>query len=260
MNIVDIIIPFTVALFIISVGVVLLYQNFQKNLIALELEKAELEARQRDELLQNSIMVQEEERKRIAQDLHDDLGAVISIIKMNLMLMRQKQNENVVADDPAGNVQNLINLSETAMASVRNISHQLMPPQLEAFGLLKSIESVVDQINQLGEIEVHFVFKPDWPFVKWPVALSIYRIIMELFNNTLKHALARNVFLEFDCLNGNLIIKFSDDGTGFPDGLDAGGGLGLVSIDARARAMNGRFDYGNGAEKGIAVILTIPFN
>jgi signal transduction histidine kinase len=259
MNLIDIIIPFTVTLFIVAVGVVFLYQNFQKNLMALELEKVAIEAKRRDELLNNSIMVQEEERKRIAQDLHDDLGAVISILRMNLKLMSQKQDTVDMNGAPIGSIQNMISLSETAMASLRNISHQLMPPQLEAFGIVKSIESVVGQINQSGVIMVHFVLKCEWPFIKWPVALGIYRIIMELTNNTIKHAHAHNIFLEFNYLNSYLIINFNDDGIGFPDILNIERGLGLTSMEARARAMNGRFDCHNGPEGGVEAILTIPY-
>ncbi|TFF37482.1 sensor histidine kinase [Mucilaginibacter psychrotolerans] len=258
MNLVDVIIPFTVVLFTISVGVVLLYQNFQKNLMALELEKAAIEAKQRDKLLQNSIMVQEEERKRIAQDLHDELGAVISIMKMNLTLIRQKQYDAGINDEVTSrNVQNLIDLSESAMASVRNISHQLMPPQLETFGLVKSIESFIWQINQSGNIKVLFTHEAEWPVIKWPVALGIYRIIIELINNTIKHAQAHNIFLEFNYLDENLIINFKDDGIGFPDTLEAGQGLGLISMDARARAMNGRFSYSNGPDSGIIAKLSV---
>lgn len=262
MNLVDVIIPFTIALFVIAVGVVFLYQNFQKNLVQLELEKAELRSKQQDELLRNSIMVQEEERKRIAGDLHDEIGAVISIVKMNLILMRQTQESSLAVAPPISGIQNLINLSDTAITSVRSISHQLMPPQLEAFGLIRTIESVVDNINQSGGIRVDFRLKSDWPVIKWPVALGIYRIIMELINNTVKHAQASHILLEFDCLNGGLMINFEDDGTGFPETAETqkGSGLGMGSMEARARAMNGQLTYSNGIDKGIIAILTIPHN
>lgn len=260
MSSIDAIIPFTIILFIIAFGVVFLYVNFQKNLIEVELEKAELKSAQQDELLRNSIMVQEEERKRIAGDLHDEIGAVISIIKMNLMLMRQKQEGAQADNNAVASIRNLINLSETAISSVRNISHQLMPPQLEAFGLVKTIESVTGQINQSGEIKVSFNVKHDWPVISWPVALGIYRILMELINNTLKHAKAANIFLEFDYLNGSLTVNFEDDGIGFPETVQTQSGLGLTSMEARARALNGRFEYGNGLERGITATITIPHN
>ncbi|WP_448700659.1 sensor histidine kinase [Mucilaginibacter sp. AW1-3] len=258
MNSVDAIIPFTIILFIIALGVIFLYVNFQKNLIEVELEKAELKSIQQDELLRNSIMIQEEERKRIAGDLHDEIGAVISIIKMNLMLMRQKQGAVQTNSATAEGIQNLINLSETAISSVRNISHQLMPPQLEAFGLIKTVESVIDHINQSGEITVNFIVKCEWPVIEWPVALGIYRILMELINNTIKHAKAGNIFLEFDYLSGDLIINFEDDGLGFPEAIPNQSGLGLTSMEARARALNGRFEYGNGDERGTKATITIP--
>lgn len=259
-NLVDIIIPFTVVLFIIATGVVLLHQNFQKNLVELELEKAELKSIQQNELLQNSIMVQEEERKRIAGDLHDEIGAVVSIIKMNLMLMRQKQQGTPTDNHDVKDIQNLIKLSETAISSVRHISHQLMPPQLETFGLVKTIESVIDHVHQSGKLRINFIVKCEWPEIQWPVTLGIYRIIMELINNTIKHAQADNISLAFDCLNGALVINFEDDGLGFPEGTHPQSGLGLISMEARARALNGQFECSNGVERGIKATIIIPDN
>jgi signal transduction histidine kinase len=258
MNGIEMIVPFTIILFIIAFGVILLYTNFQKNLIALELEQAQLKSLQQDELLRNSILVQEQERKRIAGDLHDEIGAVVSILKMNLILMRQKHEQTSKDIQQVKDIQNLINLANTAISSVRNISHQLTPPQLEAFGLVKTIESVISNINQSGNLRVDFSVKCEWPIIEWPIALGIYRIIMELINNTIKHANANYILLAFACTNQNLVVTFEDDGNGFSDTSPLNAGLGLISMESRAKALNGQFAYQNGKENGISAILHIP--
>lgn len=260
MNLIDFIIPFTTALLVITFAVVLLYQNFQKKLVELELEKTSIEAKQRHELLQNSIMVEEQERKRIAQDLHDDLGAVISIIKMNLMMMKKKQWPAEKDGPYTINIENLIGLSTTAIESIRNISHQLMPAQLELFGLVKTVMSVIENVNRSGGLKAEFIVKSEWPVLKWDVSLGIYRMIMELVNNTIKHAHADYMLLTFEYTNKNLIICFEDDGIGFQDPSQSETGLGLMSLKARAKVLYGQFDCRNGAKKGIKATITIPID
>src|SRR5687768_5964963 len=88
--------PLVVIIFIIGAGVVLLYLHFQKNLVSRKLEQETLKNLHQTDLLRSSIQVQEEERKRIAQDMHDELGAVLSIMRMNIVMMEQQNKD---ADD-----------------------------------------------------------------------------------------------------------------------------------------------------------------
>src|SRR5476651_1867436 len=193
-SLIDILIPFTIVLFIIAVGVVLLYTHFQKNLYRQELDKAALKSAQQQELLINSIFIQEEERKRIAADLHDELGGVISIIRMNLVLIQGKvKKKESLAPDLITAVESLISLSESGISSVRNISHQLMPPQLESFGLIKTLEYFIDTINTSGKLTICLSVKNEIPALEWPVTLGLYRISMELIGNTIKHAGAKKI-------------------------------------------------------------------
>ena len=87
---IDVLIPLMVIIFIIGVGVVLLYQHFQKNLFIHKLKQETLKANYHNDLLRSNIKAEEEERKRIAQDLHDEMGAVLSIMRMNLVLLEHK--------------------------------------------------------------------------------------------------------------------------------------------------------------------------
>ncbi len=259
-SLIDIIIPFTVVLFIIAVGVVLLYARFQKNLFRQQLDKANLKSAQQEGLLRNSIFIQEEERKRIASDLHDELGAVISIIRMNLVLMQQKvKKKEAVAPDLAGAVDSLISLSESGISSVRNISHQLMPPQLETFGLIKTLEGFIDTINAAGKINISLSVKHELPDLEWPVALGLYRISMELISNTIKHAGAKKVEIQFDQDDGYLLLHYRDNGKGLAITDEGKTGMGFKNIDARTSALKGTITYGNANDKGFTALLKLPF-
>ncbi|EHQ25987.1 sensor histidine kinase [Mucilaginibacter paludis] len=259
-SLIDVIIPFTVVLFIIAVGVVLLYTHFQKNLYRQELDKAALKSAQHEELLRNSIFVQEEERKRIATDLHDELGAVISIMRMNLVLIQQKFKErDTVGPDLLSIVENLVNLSESGISSVRSISHQLIPPQLETFGLVKTLEYFIEKVNASGKINIYLWVKNELPDLHWPISLGLYRIIMELIGNTIKHAGANKITIEINYDSDFLLFNFNDDGRGidFANGHQIG--MGFKNIEARVMALKGTFEYGNNIDNtGFKAFFKLP--
>lgn len=239
-SIAEVIIPFTIILFVIATGVVLLYQNFQKNLYQHQLDKAAIKVLQKEELLGNSILVQEAERKRIASDLHDELGAVISIIRMHLsvILLKEKKSDNAALTE---SIQNLINLSETAIHSVRNISHRLMPPQLETFGLIKTLHTFAETINRSEHIFLTVDVKTSFPQLDWMANLGLYRILMELINNTIKHANATTIVIAMECLDDSIQLTYTDNGKGLPGDAISATGMGFKNIEARTQALKGRF-------------------
>jgi signal transduction histidine kinase len=158
---------------------------------------------------------------------------------MNLLMLQQ--NENIAAGNSIGN---LIQLSETAIAGVRSISHQLMPPQLEAFGLAKTLESVITNINNQSGISFNYHLGDNLHLLPWPVSLGCYRIVMELINNTLKHAEAHTINMAITLDANSLSCHYNDDGKGLPQNMKTDC-LGLISIEARANALGGIFEYGN---------------
>lgn len=258
LNIVETILPMTIIVFIIAIGVVLLNQHFHKNLFEQKLKQESLKILYQNELLRSSIHIQEEERKRIAQDLHDELGAVLSIMRMHLMVIEQQ----IIEEDTKTRtgIENVRQLSESALSSIRSISHQLMPPQLEKFGLIKTLEAVTDQINRTGKIHICLTALCDMPIVTWVISLGYYRIIMELINNTIKHANATVIDLNILCNAFDIQCKYTDDGCGIniENGSD---GLGLKSIEGRVTALNGIFKWGNNENaKGFYAFIEIPID
>jgi len=250
---IDMLLPLLLIIFIIGVGVVLLYQHFQKNLYIQKLKEETLKTNYQNELLRSSIEAEEGERKRIAQDLHDELGAALSIMRMNIMMLEQKNND---AGNNLSGLANVRQLSETALASVRNISHRLMPPQLESFGLLKTLEAVIEQINGAGSLSVELIPLCALGDLSWTMDLTLYRVIMELINNTIKHSGASQAKIEFSDAGTHLKCVYTDNGRGLPE--QSNRGLGLKSIEGRMRAVEGSLEYGNNIGGGILVTITIP--
>jgi signal transduction histidine kinase len=249
--------PLAGIVFIIAVGVVILYQHFRKNLYRQMLEQEELKNRHHHDLLRSSIEVQEEERKRIAQDMHDELGASLSIARMHLLqLERQYADQGEIMQKGLTSVRSLI---ETALSTMRRISHELMPPQLETFGLVKTLEDVALQLNQINGIKLKVEVAADIPRLSWNVTLGMYRVIMELINNTLKHAEASEIGIAFCLEEGCFTFTYSDNGKGLPvDGFYKG--LGHKNAEARINSMGGHFTLDNEEATGFKIVIRIPVN
>jgi len=252
LSFINTLLPLVGVLFVITMGVILLNQQFQKNLYRQQLEREELKNLHQQQLLQSSIHVQEEERKRIAQDLHDELGAALSIARMHLVQLEQNQS------DPELNkaLQTVRLTTESALAAMRRLSHELMPPQLESFGVVKTLDSVCDQINSADKIKIHLEASDDLP--RWPAAieLTLYRVAMEMINNTIKHAQAQNIHLVLSQNTEGVQFTYSDDGIGIKK--DVTYGLGFKNMEVRVKAVGGTLDTSTTSNSGFRADLYIP--
>lgn len=225
-----------------------------------ELEKAkdllELEVKyfHQRKLLIAIVETQEEERKRISKDLHDELGAVLSITRMFLI---QARDSNKSIKEIKENLREACELTENAMSTMRRISHELMPPQLEKFGLIKTILSVVRQINETKGMEVDFYFLE--VNTRWTISieLGLYRICMEMINNTLKHAQSKKISIQLIHSNELITFYYSDDGIGLPKSFNQG--LGFINIETRTNIMGGTFEILKTKNKGFSACVKVPY-
>jgi signal transduction histidine kinase len=252
LSFINTLLPLVGVLFVIAMGVILLNQHFRKNLYQQKLEQEELKNLHQQQLLQSSIHVQEEERKRIAQDLHDELGAALSIARMHLVQLEQRHTD---AELNAA-LHTVRMTTESALAAMRRLSHELMPPQLEDFGVVKTLESVCDQANAAQEIKIHFESNDDLP--RWPAAieLTLYRIAMEMINNTIKHAQAQNIHLALSEDRQGIRFTYADDGRGIKE--NATYGLGFKNMEVRVKAVGGVLETHSAVHGGFEASLHIP--
>jgi signal transduction histidine kinase len=254
---IETLLPFLIVIFLIVLGVLLLNQQFNKKLYRQKLEKDELKLRYQQELLRSSIQVQEDERKRIARDLHDELGAALSMARMHLVQLEQQHRESEHLPQTLNEIREIV---ESALTSMRRISHELIPPQLESFGLLQTLEVLRTQINGLEEIEMDIDFSLHFPRFAIDIELGLYRVCLELINNTLRHADAGKIAIRLSATHSTLQLAYSDDGKGLPEaGTEPG--LGHKNIEARINALGGTFSLENHPDHpGVQALIHLPVN
>ncbi len=249
--------PFAGIVFIIAVGVAFLSQQFRKNLYRRQLEQEQLKKQHQLDLLRSSIQAQEQERKRIAQDMHDELGAALSITRMHLLQVERQhglQSEQLLED-----LKNIRSLTESSLESMRRISHELMPAQLEKFGLIRTLETVIEQLHAAGTIAIGLRAPGDLSALDPQLQLILYRVFMELINNTLKHAEANKIELELQLEHDRLTARYTDNGKGLSHETN-GSGLGWKSMEGRISAIGGTLALENNETGSFQAQLSIPLN
>ena len=231
---------------IILLSSLILFFNFSKKKIIEEKElnhKLKMDFQQ--EMLKSTINTQEEERSRIARELHDDISSKLNVISLNMGLLKLKLKE-------PESKQILADISTSLNHSIersRKISHELMPPVLEKFGLKEAIVDLVSQINYSGIVNVKLEGKENFNSSDGHKKLHIFRIVQELFNNTLKHAGAKHITLSCKDTAGHLEITYEDDGIGI-ESSDISKGVGMMNIESRMQVLNGHWEHVK-VEKGV---------
>lgn len=196
------------------------------------LEQEALKTRHHQELLHSSIVVQEAERKRIAQDLHDEIGGLLMASRMYFNQLGPGHSEEQLRQ-----ISEKVNgIFDEMMINIRRISHDLRPVILENLGLVEAIECLHEKLAE-GGIDFNFTHRLTYHLNK-EVELNLYRIIQELIGNTLKHARATHIFLDIKADDHSLSLNYGDNGIGFiPEKSSAG--LGMKSIASRLTLLQG---------------------
>lgn len=237
---------------IIALGVILMAVQFQRSLLRQRLQKENLRMKHQRDLLSTSITVQEKERQRIASDLHDELGARLSVALMQLKQARSMP-QDIVSDIGKEMEQHL----ELALQSTKRISYELMPPQLVNLGLYKALLVLIEDVRKAGGLQVEIQKAGDpnnWP---WPVQLGLFRMLSEMLNNTLKHAEASQVRIELLTAEGSILCTYQDDGLGLPKEV-LSNGLGLQNLEGRAQALQGTFEMDPLTDIGFSARIVLP--
>lgn len=232
----------------------LIYRN-RKNKILADTKIANLESQQKLIALDYMVQGQEEERKRIAQDLHDGLGGLLTSVKHQIRSI-QDQITTLSQVDIASDAERLIT---KACDEVRRISHDMMPASLVSLGLVDALEDMALDISTISDI--NFVFKSDGNLaeISDKLKVNIYRIVQEVINNILKHADAKSISLTIKETSGNIFIKITDDGNGFDmASVKRKNGLGLNSIHSRVNYLEGKMQVTSEPDNGTVFKLNIP--
>ena len=189
-------------------------------------------------LLHNTMKVEQSERGRIAMDLHDGLGAMLSSVGLYSKILEKK-----FKDDPKihGQLNQITLLSNQALQTVSEVINNLNPSILNRYGLVESLDRLCARVNSIGNVKLHLESKKFIGEMNKSTEVIIYRIISELINNTIKHANATEAFIT---LKGNtkIILHYQDNGSGFDSrklSLHEKNGMGLLNIIDRIESIGG---------------------
>lgn len=208
------------------------------------------------ELLRNSITVQEDERETIARNLHDEIGPLLTTHKLNINNIIFDLEDGVLTVDQLKAEQKFV---DRIIENIRTASYDLTPHFLLKFGLEKALRNFFNKITG-----VEFVFKPDFNSeeLSKQVAINMYRLVLELINNIVKHEQVNLINVNLYKLNNNLNLKITHHGKGLTqEEFEAlaiqSKGLGLNSIQARVVVLDGELYFQKGTTES-TITLTVP--
>ncbi len=191
---------------------------------------------------------EQQERERIARDLHDSVGQKLSVVKMQLSVKDADVNSSS-------------KLLDEAIQDVRNVSHNLMPADLSK-GLIVALENMCEQINlSTKDLKVHFNHSIENVELNKQQESIVYRLIQELINNAIKYAKAKNIYIDLNYIKPNLHVLVKDDGVGFNvEEVRGKNGIGLNNLQQRVEKMNGKWELKTALGSGTSYHISILVN
>jgi signal transduction histidine kinase len=232
---------------------ILFFYFSRKKITQKELEKKDLEIQYQKELLSAVIITQEEERKRIAQDLHDDISSKLNIVALNSHLLTTL---NLTDSEVLEITKNIIDLTSKALDNSRKIAHGLLPPVLDKFGLHAGLQELCLEFSSLKDVEVNYNCNCNFCLLDNDRHLHVFRILQELMNNSVRHGKATIISIFFEDLNGFKNCTYTDNGIGFEmESNESKKGLGLKNIESRITFLKGTIVMESAVNKGISVVF-----
>lgn len=200
---------------------------------------------------------QEKERSRIASDLHDRLGSLLSTVRLHFDSLDEALENNPEAKQ---SFEFALKLLDNSIQEVRAVSHNLSKGVLTQFGLIAAVENMRDAINATGKIkmevlssEVNIRLNPD-------IEINLFRIIQELITNVIRHAQTKEVFVQFNGSENHLVTIIEDHGVGFDKTKMKSNGMGLSNLKTRIESIGGSFEIDSKIGQGTTIIIDAPCN
>ncbi len=242
----------------------ILYGNKQKQKARLAEKNRQLGQQKIEELLKTQelksmnamIEGQEEERKRIARDLHDRLGSMLAMVKIHYKSV-EENIENLRTDNKK-QYEKANDLLDTACEEVRKIAHNMTSGVLMKFGLVAALEDLKEKLEQTRKIKIDFIAHGLDNRLENDVEITLYRIVQELISNILKHAGAKEITIQLLRSDQGLNVVVEDDGIGFDTRTKKDPGMGLKNVASRVDKLNGEFTIDSTSGNGTTVTIDIP--
>lgn len=229
----------TLAMFIMSLSIIMFAVLYQQKMRRKKQEMIQLELNYKNEMVHATLDAKEIEQRRIAIELHDDIGSSLTALKLSFASLPINEEERKLLNEGV----------QTTINKVRSLSNRLLPSILEELGLVPAVKSLVNTLSQqiqTVDFSVIAVNDPPHESQTREVNLAVYRILQELINNVLKYAQATTIRVTLEQNEEELRITLVDDGTGFVPTKEhklKSQSLGLKNIESRGQQINAQIAY-----------------
>ncbi len=234
------------------------YRNYKNRQRLQQLKIDELLAEKKLTATEAVLKGEEQERTRLAKDLHDGLGGMLSGVKYSLSNMKGNM---IMTPDNLQAMERSIDMLDGSIKEMRRLAHNMMPEILVRYGLNVALQEFCSDIDQSGVIRADYQsVGMDKVVVEQTTAITLYRIVQELVNNAIKHAAAKNVLVQAHASEQEklLTITVEDDGKGFDvDTLQRSPGIGWSNIQNRVEFLKGKIDVKSAPDKGVSVLIEV---
>ena len=239
------------AFFSVFLTLVLFFYFSRKKIVKIAVEKKNQELHYQKEILQSVIQTQEEERMRIAQDLHDDISSKLNIVSLNTHLLK---TPNLSEAEFAEITNNIVSLTKKALENSRRIAHDLLPPVFEKFGLHAAIEELVLEFSTAKNVQINYENELEFSALEVNNQLHIFRILQELLNNSMRHGKATSISITFVSKNHQNTCVYTDNGVGFnTNSENKKRGIGMQNIESRVNFLRGNINVQSEINKGVQI-------
>lgn len=238
-----------------AIGLLIQRKNQHKQRLQLQRIK-ELETEKQLTATEAVLKGEEQERSRLAKDLHDGLGGMLSGIKFSFQTMK---GNLILTPENAQLFERSLDMLDTSISEMRRVAHNLMPENLIKFGLDSALRDFFDDINLSGVIQLRYIsigLKDEQ--IDQTIAISLYRIIQELVNNILKHAEAKQALVQLTKNENLILLDVEDDGKGFEHSkMLLSTGIGWTNIKSRLEYLNAKVTLDSAPGKGSSIHIEV---
>ncbi len=220
------------------------------------LEKEQLAAQFAQTLLESQLEIQEQTLQHIGRELHDNLGHIASIIKINLTTLTKDLDNTAKALDK---IEATKDLTRQLIGDLKSLSVSLGADRIAKSGLAKALDTEVDRLNKTGQFTATITQEGNLPAIENDKVVILFRMAQEILNNMVKHSGARHITVGLNASENSFILAFSDDGVGFDtDEKKNSGGAGLLNLQHRAKLINAQLTMQSSPGNGSRVTIELP--
>lgn len=247
----------TILILLLGILIILVIYLYQQRQISYHKKLGELNIRHEKNLISTQLEVQENMFRHISQEIHDNIGLTLSLVKLRLNTLNLEEKDKATSQ-----ISSSIELLSESITQLKDISRSLNADIINSYGLIKALENELTRIKDSSAIAILFKIEGEPVYMDSQKELIIFRIIQEAFNNILKHSEAKNASLLLKYTTRDLYVSIHDDGKGFPvtttDKFSNKGKAGMRNMEARSRMIRATMEISSNPGNGTLLQFIIP--